>query len=604
LHPKGAFSSLSIKKDLNYASTLTNKGVSLAFLAEQGIETESNLKESVKCFDEAAPIFKKEQSDLKYASTLMSKGNSLIFLAEQGIETESNLKESVKCFDEAAPIFKKEQSDWDYASTLTNKGVSLAVLAEQGIETESNLKESVKCFDEAAPIFKKEQSDLDYARTLANKGNRLRILAEQGIEAESNLRESVKCFDEAAPIFKKEQSDWDYASALMNKGNSLMILAEQGIEVESNLNESVKCFDEAAPIFKKRKSDLAYARTLANKGSSLRILAKQGIETESNLKESVKCFDEATLIFKREKSDLDYAGTLTNKGNSLMILAEQGIETENNFERAISSYMEAEDIFFKKSSFLFKTSLNHCIALWWRYTETKEDKYLEDAIEIAKKAREESARVVHPAKEQLIDLSFQVYDTLRDKPKASEKEYYEEMHKKMDEVLAYVNMLPEMRGDIIEIKVKTTTILEHVRGIETSCNRIIHDLEESGVKLREEDKEELKTLAEDFRNANKEQLTNFTKELIKLLKDPQLQKEIEKKAPKGSKSIVKKAFYKITDILNELSIALSAAVTAEALLPHIEAIMHQITILSGISPALASTLILIPLIALKVRTVK
>ena len=52
-------------------------------------------------------------------------------------------------------------------------------------------------------------------------------------------------------------------------------------------------------------------------------------------------------------------------------------------------------------------------------------------------------------------------------------------------------------------------------------------------------------------------------------------------------------------MLNELGIALSAAVTAEELLPHIEAIMHQITILSEINPGLASTLILIPLITIK-----
>jgi len=373
------------------------------------------------------------------------------------------------------------------------------------------------------------------------------------------------------------------------------------------------CFEKAAPIFKKReKSDIDYAGTLANKGCSLIKLAEQGIETENYLRRSIACFDKAVSIFKREKSDIGYARSLMNKGTSFRGLVERGIGTENNFESAISSYVEAEDIFFKKKSFLMfvVTSFNHCAVLWWKYTETKEDNYLENAIEIAKKAREESAHIVHPIKERLMDLLIQSYEILKDKRRAADKALYEEMRKKGEEVLPYLqylpylSMLPEMREDIIEIKVQSTKILEHIRGIESSCNRIIHDLEESGVKLREKDKEELKILAGDLKKANKEQLTNFTNELIKLLKDPKLKKEIEKKAPKERKSVVKKTFYKITGILNELGIALGAAVTAEALLPHIEAIMDQITILSEISPALASTLILIPLIALKVKTVK
>jgi len=574
------------------------------------LEREEILKLSGKEYGEVMELCSKLKGNERLAQVV----EFLPFLYDEGVEVLSSAIEGrsvlknvlisrfyCDCF-----LNLSTKKNWDYACTLMNKGISLTILAEQGIETGNNLRKSIDCFDEAAPIFKREKSDLSHASTLMNKGNSLIILAKQGIETENNLRKSIDCFDEAAPIFKREKSDLNHAGTLMNKGISLKILAEQGIETENNLRKSIDCFDEAAPIFKREKSDLSHASTLMNKGISLRILAEQGIETENNLRKSIDCFDEAAAIFKREKSDLSHARTLMNKGISLKILAEQGIETENNFERGISSYVEAEDIFFKKSSFLgfVITSFNHCIALWWKYTETKEDIYLENAIEIAKKARRESAHVVHPAKERLIDLLIQVYDILRDKPKASKKESYDEMHKKIDEVLTHVSMLPEMREDIRGIEVKTDKILGYVQRIETSCNRIIHDLEESGVKLREEDKEELKTLADDLRKANKEHLTNFTNELIKLLKDPELQKEIEKKAPKERKSIVKKTFYKITSILNELSIALSAAVTAEALLPHIQAIMHQITILSEVSPAFASTLILIPLIALKVRTVK
>jgi len=574
------------------------------------LEREEILKLSGKEYDEVMELCSKLKGNERLAQVV----EFLPFLYDEGVEVLSSAIEGrsvlknvlISGFYFDCFLNLSTKKNWDYASTLMSKGISLSILAEQGIETENNLRKSIDSFDEAAPIFKREKSDLDYASTLMNKGNSLIILAKQGIETETNLRRSIDCFDEAAPIFKREKSDLSHARTLMNKGISISILAKQGIETETNLRKSIDSFDEAAPIFKREKSDLDYASTRMNKGISLSILAEQGIETETNLRESIDSFDEAAPIFKREKSDLDYARTLMNKGNSLSSLAEQGIETENNFERGISSYVEAEDIFFKKSSFLgfVITSFNHCIALWWKYTETKEDIYLENAIEIAKKARNVSPHIVHPAKERLIDLLIQVYDILRDKTKASKKESYEEMHKKIDEVLAHVSMLPEMREDIRGIEVKTDTILGYVQRIETSCTRIIHDLEESGVKLREEDKEELKTLAGDLRRANKEQLINFTNELIKLLKDPQIQKEIEKKAPKESKSVVKKTFNKITSILNELGIALSAAITAEALLPHIEAIMDQITVLSEISPAFASTLILIPLITLKARTVK
>lgn len=171
---------------------------------------------------------------------------------------------------------------------------------------------------------------------------------------------------------------------------------------------------------------------------------------------------------------------------------------------------------------------------------------------------------------------------------------HEKIHKKLNGLNESVN----------RIERKTDRIIECIQKIETSCDQIIYDLENGGVKLKEEYKKELKTLADDLMRANKEQFTNFANEIIKLLKDPDLQRKIEREAPNGLKSKVKKTFYIITEMLNELSIALGAAVTAEELLPYIEAIMHEITILSRITPGVASTLVLIPLIALKMKTVK
>jgi len=161
--------------------------------------------------------------------------------------------------------------------------------------------------------------------------------------------------------------------------------------------------------------------------------------------------------------------------------------------------------------------------------------------------------------------------------------------------------LVEVNEGVHRIERKTDIIIDK---IEISCDRIIYDLEKGGVKLKDEDKEQLRTLANDLKRANKEQLSNFSNELIRLLKDFDVQRQIESEAPKGLKSKVKKRFSIINGILNELGIALSAAVTAEEILPHIEAIMHEITILSGITPGVASTLLLIPLIVLKIKTIE
>ena len=181
----------------------------------------------------------------------------------------------------------------------------------------------------------------------------------------------------------------------------------------------------------------------------------------------------------------------------------------------------------------------------------------------------------------------------------SSAEYLEDKLGLINELIVFV--IPH-----ITLSEKLDEILAHVQKIESSCNQIIVDIEEKGVKLREEDKQELKklkTLADDLRAANKEQLTNFTQELITLFKDPSIQNELEELSPK-ERSRIKKTFSAIRGIANELGIALSAAVTAEGLLPHIEAIMSQIGIISHINPTLASALILIPLVTLKEKTLK
>ncbi|MBN1763351.1 MAG: HEAT repeat domain-containing protein [Methanomicrobia archaeon] len=178
----------------------------------------------------------------------------------------------------------------------------------------------------------------------------------------------------------------------------------------------------------------------------------------------------------------------------------------------------------------------------------------------------------------------------------SSAEYLEDKLGLLNEIIVYVT--PHIR-----LSEKIDELLGYVRRIESSCNQIIRDIEEKGVTLKAEDKHELKTLADDLKAANKEQLTQFAQEFIKLLEDPEIQQELEKHAPK-ERSRIKRAFSTIGRIANELGIAVSAAVTAEGLLPQIEAIMAQMGVISHINPALAAALILIPLVALKERTLK
>ena len=572
------------------------------FLLE--LKREEILKLSGKEYDEILKLCGKLKGNKKllqekFLSVYYYKGAGHLKKAMGGKNSIENALISKFCFNLFLSLLFS--GNLAYAEMLTNKGSSLIILAEQGIETESNLKESVKCFEEAAQIFQIEKSDLNLAKSVMNKGNSLRILADMGIDTENNIKNALNCFDEASSIFKKELSDLNYALTIMNKGCIYTTLANKSIEPESNLNLSIENLDNAAKIFRMEKSDLNLAKSVMNKGNSIRILADMGIDTENNIKNALNCFDEASSIFKKELSDLNYAQTMNIKGISYKILAERDIEKEKNFEMAISCYIEAENTFYEKSYFLpfIYTSYNHILVLWWKYKETKNDNYLKDAIIISKKARKESVKVVHPVKERLLDFSIQIYDTLTEL-EASSKESYEEIQKKMDEMLSHLSILSD---STFRIETKTDIILKHVQKIENLCNRILADLEESGIKLQDEDKEELKKFADDVIKANQEQISKFTEELIDFFRDPKLQKEIENEAPKY-KSTVNKIFLRIKHIINELGIALGAAITAEEIIPYIESIMHQITILSGISPGLAATLILIPLISIKTKTLK
>ncbi len=530
----------------------------------------------------------------------MNKGSSYAVLAEQGISASSNLYDSIECYTEAKIIFKREKCDLDYAKTLACEGNVFLTLASQGISVLENLDDVIDYCDEAGKIFKREKSEFDYAKTLRSKGNALRTLSSV-LNKQSYLKESVKCFDESMIIFKRGNSDLDYAITLMGKGNSIMFLGEGSVKYVDNLNLSIEYHDEAARIFKREDSVLNYAGALTNKGNCILILAKRGIETGKKIKTAISCFDEASRIFKRKNRDLNYASTLIGKGYAYMSLAECGEEIENNFNNSINNYEEAEAILYEKSSlltFVF-SSLNHCIALLWRYTKTKDEKYLEDAKVIAKKARAETDSVVHPAKEDLKKISIQIYDILDDKDKASEKSVIENIDRKVDSLKKIMNCIDAKTDSIgakaVMIEENTLATNDMIQRIETSIKsieQILHTFKVDGVKLKDEDMKKLeKLLLHDLDKANKEQLNEFMKKLTQLFDSAEILKKIDMDVSEEKKTISGGTISNIKEKIKILGKAVITGGSAEVVLLGMKDIMSQIKEIYEDNPELGITLI-------------
>jgi len=156
--------------DENFASILMFMGICLSRLTNQGIKKAiQNLKQAIECLDEAAAIFKIVKVDLNYARTLSNKGVTFLTLAEQGVNTIDNLKQSIKCYDEAIPILKKEKAEIDYARIQMNRGVSLTKLAEKGVDVERNFASAIEFYQEAEGIFLEKGSLLDFIKARANR---------------------------------------------------------------------------------------------------------------------------------------------------------------------------------------------------------------------------------------------------------------------------------------------------------------------------------------------------------------------------------------------------------------------------------------------------
>ena len=583
-------------RDKAFAEVLMYKGISLSLLAEHGVNITENLKEAIKCFDEAAPIFKKERLDQDYALIMSNKGNTLHILAEQGVETINNLEDSLKCYDEAAVIFKSKGPFLDYAGTLMSKGISLQLLAEHGAETIENLKESVKHFDEAALIFKSEKVDLDYARTIINKGISLLRLAEQGINTTKNLEDSINSYDEAAIIFKREKAELDYARVLMNKGINLSKLSEQGKNILKNLEESINCYDEAASIFERYGAEMHYARYLMHKGINLSRLADRKVNTIQNLREAIECYNRAIPIFKREGAELSYARILMNKGVSLRILAEQGVDVESSFSSAMELYEEAEGIFYEKGSLLsfVMARANRIIGMWWMYQETSEEDYLIKARKLCNKALEVVPHITHPAKKDIEEIIIRINAILADKYLASDRAKYDEIIKWLADIKKDTERIPRLEE-------KINLILSN---IEKSTHQIIKIIKRSGEEISEEAAKGFTSLAHDLRSLTEEQQKNLLEELCRLLNDSSFQSNLLNESPPEKSNRIRNIFQRIAKTVNEIAGHMPAALIAHQILYYFDSLWSEVLHLTDINSAIVLGMVLSPFIVLKNRLSK
>ena len=342
--------------------------------------------------------------------------------------------------------------------------------------------------------------------------------------------EVKKYLTEAKKAVEGSKSKEKLLEAVENLGNALKEVhrVRDSNEIKSDLNTYLRYCDRACELIDTTEENASGASRLIRKGLPIIDERIKGIIGEIKEKTKTLCKQTQDTQFADLGNKLNKAGQILSKvGNPIAL--DKTIDNMQIVLSAICAKMPEEE------------KGEACELL----KQAKDEPYVEDRINLTN-------MVLSKISTQMNIVSAQI-----------------SVEKKQDEMLARISQLS---GVTERIDAKTDIVIEYVKKIETSCNQIIDDLEESGIKLRDEDKEELKTLAADLRSVNSEQLTNFTNELIKLLGDPKLERELEKEVPN---KLVTKTFSKIIEITNELGIALSAAVTAEKILPPVEEILRD-----------------------------
>jgi len=411
--------------------------------------------------------------------------------------------------------------------------------------------------------------------------------------------------------------DENFASILMFMGICLSRLTNQGIKKAiRNLKQAIECLDEAAAIFKIVKADLNYARTLSNKGVTLLTLAERGVDTIENLKQSIKCYNEAVPILIKEKAEIDYARIQMNKGVSLRKLAEQGVDVERNFSSAMELYKEAEGVFLEKESLLglIMARANRIVGLWWRFQQTKEEVYLNQARRLCEEALKIAPDITHPARKDIKELLNRIYKTIADIHFASKKEPREEIERELANIVRE-EMLKEfapIKDTVSRIDMRTVRIEEKVEQVDKKLDEILNSIrnqtmeiidkiKESGEKVSEEVAKGFTSLADDLEGLKEKKrndlLEKLLEELCRLLKDSSFKSKLLNESPPEKRGLIKSISQRIGDTAKEVAGHMPAALLLNQLCLYINE-------LSAINPSLVWTSVIVAFIAFKSRIFK
>ena len=618
------------KKSTYYGESNRILGRAYQKLAELGIDPVKNIGQTIKLQQKARKLFSRNR--LEYAQTTMNLGSAYALLTKIGVDPIKNIEKSIKLQQEAINIFPK--NNLNYARSTFNFGNAHLMLIELGIEHEKNFKIAEDLYEISKNYFLDIKDGWGYSSLIIN--NYILYRTYFWLNGDKNLLEKAS---NSLKDAKNNIEKWEVVGKNEILGSLCATDADLFELNEDYYNAGMKYRDAyrlTGYIYYKFMDEFCEAKSSKEERPFYQLLEKWDIQHT----ETWKKYDAEGILL----DFYDYAVFECH--------LEDAVDNEAlRFYEINEAKNKLDEIFSRTQIQHIKTRVEGCIDILNAYLEYFPEKNKKRNEEKVKENISSACRIFKSQGYQHeIKLCNMFIEVIKNKDKQevwleliknnlsnnlskligeaaiteliksqTERKSIDGLKSHEDELISRVDKFQEQiltisketKADIEEIKVtskliemKTDKIIEYIQKIETSCNQIIYDIEKGGVKLKNEEKEELKTLAGDLMKANQEQLTNFKNEFIKLLGNPELQKELEKGVPKELKQKVKKTFSNITTIFSELGIALGAAVTAEGFIPQFEIIMHQISILSGISPTIVSTLILLPLITLKLKTIK
>lgn len=181
------------------------------FELAQSRRRERNLKNAIRCYEEALEVRTVDTDPLGYAMTNVNLGNAYQDLA-QVRDLEANLENAIVSYEKALEVYTTEKHPFDYAGTMNNMANAYMRLADVK-ETEANLEKAIAAYEKVLEIKTADKYPLYFAVTQNNLGSAYQRLAEsikddKGLEKEivlSNLLKAVAAYEKAFAIYTTER---------------------------------------------------------------------------------------------------------------------------------------------------------------------------------------------------------------------------------------------------------------------------------------------------------------------------------------------------------------------------------------------------------------